>query len=305
MNYLYLIISGILFGGIVFGGKVLSNMGASLFEIMLYPNIIPAVLLFYFARKDLHKLFMLPLSFSLLLIAAMFFITVGQYAPLFFHIPVTLVVLLLYLQPVWTILIDKFYYHHQTSRREWLLVVSMIIGLVVLINPFADVSFAAGGVILALLGGLGISVWVFTTKFLTAQDVSPWGTFWICCVYSAIPVVMLYAGLNEYGYGNSPLAAFSATISPKLWAAFLFYSMVIVALPNLLVFYHNKTVPAPQIGMILLLEPLTGIILDVIFLNMQLTWNIVLGGLIILIANLIMIFQPQAAKINLEKQEIK
>lgn len=298
MNYLYLVISGILFGGVVFGGKVLSNMGASLFEIMLYPNIIPAVLIFYFARKDVSHLFSLPLRFTLLLMAAMFFITVGQYAPLFFNIPVTLVVLLLYLQPVWTVLIDKFYYHHQTDWREWLLVISMMIGLVILINPFSEVSFSAGGIILALLGGLGISVWVFATKFLSQQEISPWGTFWICCVYSVVPVVLLYAGLEAYGYGDKSLVAFSDTISGKLWLAFIFYSLIIVTLPNVLVYYHNKTIPAPQIGMILLLEPLTGIILDVVFLNMQLTWNIVVGGLIILIANLIMIFLPKSIKVN-------
>lgn len=293
MNYLYLVISGILFGGVVFGGKVLSNMGASLFEIMLYPNIIPAVLVFYFARKDLSKIFLLPLRFTILLMAAMFFITVGQYAPLFFNIPVTFVVLLLYLQPVWTVLIDKFYYRHSTNWREWLLVISMMIGLVILIDPFNGIKFSTGGILLALLGGLGISVWVFATKYMTQQEISPWGTFWACCVYSIIPVVLLYVGLIEYDYHGSSLVVFSDAFSAKLWWAFIFYSLVIVTLPNILVYYHNKTVPAPQIGMILLLEPLTGIILDVVFLNMQLTWNIVIGGLIILLANLIMIFLPK------------
>lgn len=41
--------------------------------------------------------------------------------------------------------------------------------------------------------------------------------------------------------------------------------------------------------MILLLEPVTGILLDVVFLGQQLTWNIVVGGLIILTANLLLL----------------
>ena len=37
MVYLYLALSGILDGGVIFGAKVLSNLGASLFELMIYP----------------------------------------------------------------------------------------------------------------------------------------------------------------------------------------------------------------------------------------------------------------------------
>lgn len=50
MVYLYLALSGILDGGVIFGAKVLSNLGASLFELMIYPNllsvlfILPAVI---------------------------------------------------------------------------------------------------------------------------------------------------------------------------------------------------------------------------------------------------------------------
>ena len=40
MSYLYLVMSGILFGGVVFGAKVLYLMGASLFEVLFYPNLI-------------------------------------------------------------------------------------------------------------------------------------------------------------------------------------------------------------------------------------------------------------------------
>lgn len=36
MSYLYLVMSGILFGGVVLGAKVLYLMGASLFEVLFY-----------------------------------------------------------------------------------------------------------------------------------------------------------------------------------------------------------------------------------------------------------------------------
>ena len=101
MVYLYLALSGILDGGVIFGAKVLSNLGASLFELMIYPNLLSVLFIAYFARCDLHKLWRIPLKMKFLFAAALFFITLGQYTPIFLKIPVTLVVLLIYLQPVW------------------------------------------------------------------------------------------------------------------------------------------------------------------------------------------------------------
>ena len=63
MSYLYLVMSGILFGGVVFGAKVLYLMGASLFEVLFYPNLISVLLVWGFARRD-FMCFPLPPSFS-------------------------------------------------------------------------------------------------------------------------------------------------------------------------------------------------------------------------------------------------
>lgn len=60
MSYLYLVMSGILFGGVVFGAKVLYLMGASLFEVLFYPNLISVLLVWGFARRDFVKIFKMP-----------------------------------------------------------------------------------------------------------------------------------------------------------------------------------------------------------------------------------------------------
>ena len=44
MNYVMLALAGILSGGIVFGAKILFMSGATLFEVMLFPNLIGAAL---------------------------------------------------------------------------------------------------------------------------------------------------------------------------------------------------------------------------------------------------------------------
>lgn len=302
MSYIYLALSGILFGGVVFGAKILSNMGASLFEIMLYSNLIPAVLIFYFARKDLSKIFTMPLSVTLLFMSALFLINIGQYTPLFFDVPVTLVVLLLYLQPVWTILIRRFYFHHHVRTRAWFVVAAMVIGLVFLVKPWANFSFSIGGIALALLGGLGLSVWVYLTQYMSREKISPWGTYWSCCIYSLLPIVILYLSMFDSGL-DAKFLAFSDELSPKLWAVFLVYSLLIITLPNLLIFYNNQDVSPVVIGAILLLEPITGIILDVIFEGMILSWNIFVGGAIILLSNFALLYHhPVEAQTEVNRQ---
>ena len=72
MVYLYLALSGILDGGVIFGAKVLSNLGASLFELMIYPNLLSVLFIAYFARCDLHKLWRIPLKMKFLFAALCF-----------------------------------------------------------------------------------------------------------------------------------------------------------------------------------------------------------------------------------------
>ena len=251
MAYLGLVLSGILYGGVVFFAKILSELGADLWEIILYTSFLVVVLTAFMARHDIRLVFGQSLKFKLLLVASMLLVNIGQYAPLYMGVSVTLVVLLLYLQPVWTALIERFYFRRPVSLQSWGLLFCMLIGLLFLINPVGELSYSWSGIVWALLGGIGLSMRLMFPE--TAE---------------------LQLGLN---------------LSGRLWAAFLGYVVVILTLPNILLYRNNRKIPANVIGMILLLEPVTGILLDVVFLGQQLTWNIVVGGLIILTANLLLI----------------
>lgn len=117
MSYLYLVMSGILFGGVVFGAKVLYLMGASLFEVLFYPNLISVLLVWGFARRDFVKIFKMPWRITAVYVLSVTAIVFGQAAPLFLDVPVTLVVLLIYLQPVWTILIVRFWFKRRQNAK--------------------------------------------------------------------------------------------------------------------------------------------------------------------------------------------
>ena len=294
MNYLYLILAGILSGGIVFGGKVLSVLGASPFEVMFYPNLIGALLALPFSWRYLRRIFRFPVILNFLYVFAVFVITVGQYLPLFMNVSVTLVLLLLYLQPVWTILIERFYFRRPVPVRKWYLASAMVAGLILLINPWGEknVHFSWLGVSLSLLGGIGMSVWILVTQYFSKHNIKPAATYFCTCFYAAVPVFFLWLVAKDY-ITAAPEASAILGMEPnnRLWLALLLYSILIYTPANTLVFYGNRNVSPATVGMILLLEPVTGISLDIVFLDMALTWNIVAGGMIILLSNLMLILK--------------
>lgn len=292
MPYFYLVISGILFGGVVFGAKVLSNMGASLFEIVIYSSFLVVLTMFWPSRHDLHKIFSLPWKITLVLVVAMVLTNGGQYAPLFFQVPVTVVVLLLYLQPVWTALIERFYFRRPTDVLEWFALLAMIFGLVVLINPSGGAHLSGWGVFMALLGGIGLSLWILVTQNLSQRGISAWGNFWSCYFYTLIPFLVIYALLQNF-FPASPDLSLRWELPPKMWLAFLGYVLLILTLPDILLYKNNRNISATVIGMILLLEPVSAIIMDVLFLGQKLSLNIIIGGLIILGANIVLIFHSR------------
>ena len=270
MNYVMLALAGILSGGIVFGAKILFMSGATLFEVMLFPNLIGAALF----------------TLSVLLV------NVGDYVPLFMNVSVTLVLLLVYLQPIWTIMIERFYFKKHIAAADWVMVAVMFAGLIILINPFQGIHYSLVGMSLALFAGLGESVWILITKYFSKKGISPASTYWCTCFYAVVPLAVLYLLANRYmpRYEDG-FTLFSFDIGTNLWIPFLVYSLLIYTPANVLVFFNNKNVPAGIIGMILLLEPVTGITLDIVFLHNPLTWNIIVGGVIILAANIVLILK--------------
>ena len=194
------------------------------------------------------------------------------------------------MQPVWTILIERFYFHRKIPASSWWLVSLMVFGLLLLINPFRGLHFSLVGMALPLLAGFGESLWIFVTQYFSKQEIKPLTNYWCTCFYAAVPLGILYFVANDYYPRRfAGLDTLSFDLSPYLWISFFIYSLLIYTPANTLIFLGNKNVPAGIIGMILLLEPVVGISLDVIFLHNPLTWNLIAGGIIILAANILLI----------------
>lgn len=288
MVYLYLALSGILDGGVIFGAKVLSNLGASLFELMIYPNLLSVLFIAYFARCDLHKLWRIPLKMKFLFAAALFFITLGQYTPIFLKIPVTLDRIADLFAAGLDYLIERFYFCRRQTLLNWFLVGCMIVGLWFLINPSGGTELSPWGVLLAVLGGVGLSLWLIVAQYFSRQNVSPSGTFLAASVYTLIPVFALYWILRILPEFNG-VRIFSLEMPPQLWLYFVIYTLASYVAPNLLLFANNRNVSPVIVGMLSAFGTGNRVVLGLDVPRQPLTWNILLGGAIILISNAVLI----------------
>lgn len=184
MNYVMLALAGILSGGIVFGAKILFMSGATLFEVMLFPNLIGAALFTPFVVKEFKRFIGVPPVITLLFTLSVLLVNVGDYVPLFMNVSVTLVLLLVYLQPIWTIMIERFYFKKHIAAADWVMVAVMFAGLIILINPFQGIHYSLVGMSLALFAGLGAILLrskCFLRKKAILRRPRPYGIDGGCC----------------------------------------------------------------------------------------------------------------------------
>lgn len=289
-HYLYVCFTGIVSGLIVFSASIFSKMGFSLYEISIFPTL-PILLLllpFILLKKDCRmRVGMLPLLILMGFVLSV--ITLSQYCPVLLGVPVSVVVFLLYTQPLWTIIIAKLFLKEKLSKTKLLAAAIVLVGMIVLINPFNE-SFRVNlvGILIALLGGISLSGWVVVGSVLSKKgnnimNTEFWGgLFAVILMLLSLPLLSLFvkdATITDLSFGHNWLSL-----------AILFaYGVVVLLLTHLSYFEGAKKVPAIDAGIILLLEPVVGTLLSVAYLKQAITANILIGGILILIANYLVI----------------
>jgi drug/metabolite transporter, DME family len=287
-EYLFIIITGILSGFIIFGGQVFTNLGLSLFEIAVLPYSLTLIFLlpFLFKKKYRFDKKLLPILILYGIISA--FLVIAQFGGIVLGVPVAMVVLLLYTQPLWTILIGKLFLKEKLTLVNILAVILVLIGILVLVNPLSAGFYFKPGILVALSAGVFISLWVVVGSVLSKRGSHPIATKYAETLFMIIFLLLIYP-LVVYLIKDHSLISFSLNWPLKVWIYIILFNLFTQVLGHLLFFYGLKKVPATAAGVILLLEPVVAAILAALFLGQALTWNIIVGGIIILMANYIVI----------------
>ncbi|HUV13378.1 MAG TPA: EamA family transporter, partial [Acidobacteriota bacterium] len=135
-DLVWLALGAVFYGFITVGGRLLANLGFSLIEISLYP-LAGVTLILLIARPALLQQLLRRdrVGFFLVYGAIGALLQITQYGGIVLGVPVSLVAMLLYLQPIWTMLLGRLFLGEQFSAAKVLALVLALIGSVVLMTP--------------------------------------------------------------------------------------------------------------------------------------------------------------------------
>lgn len=285
-EYLMITISAILFGLIIFGGQIFLNLGYSVYEIPFYSLgfaaliLLPVVLI---KRELLTKRNMVGFFVVYGAIGAL--INVTQYIGLVFGVPVAIVALLLYTQPVWTIIFGMFMLRERVTKNKVLAVVIAMIGIIAITSPWQAESMPSiKGIFFALIAGIFLSLWIIFGRKSGISKQHYITTTFSFNLFSSMWLVIAHPVVNRLF--NNPMFRLSFELSPKLLLLFIF-SLFTQILACSLFYKGVEKVEASKAGVIMLLEPVSATILATVFLAQPITTGIILGGALILFSNYI------------------
>lgn len=287
-EYLYVVLTGILSGFIVFAGQGFVNMGLSLYEIAIIPYSLSLIFLVPFLFKKEYR-FEKRLVWLLILYGVISALSVlTEFGGVVLGIPVAIVVLLLYTQPLWTILIGRVFLKEKLTKETIIACIIVLAGIFILINPAKTGFYFKPGILVALLGGIMISLWIIVGSILSKRGSHPIATKYAETLFMIITLVLIYP-LMSFFIKDPSIISFSLNWPLKIWLYFVIFNLFTQVAGHLFFFYGLKKVKSSTAGIILLLEPVVAAILALIFFKQTLTWNMVIGGVLILIANYIVI----------------
>jgi DME family drug/metabolite transporter len=296
-HYWLVIICGISSGVIVFGGKVFADMGLSLYQISVIPIMFGILMLSpYILAKGKYRVnreMLLMLAFFGLIIAMTI---LPQYGAVIMGTPVAVTVLLLYTQPVWTMIFSRFILKETITKAKIIAVLIVLAGVVFIINPLHIESLGSlNGILVALTGGFFLSGWTVVGSVLGKRDYDPFTTNFFSSIFALIFLLASLPVMSHF-VSDPAITSLSVNLPLKVFLYLALFQIIGGLIPQITYYAGAKKVSTTDAGVILLLEPVSGSILAAVFLGQGLTANILVGGTLILLANYIVIREKDEGK---------
>jgi drug/metabolite transporter (DMT)-like permease len=286
-EYLMITIAAILWGLIVFGGQVFVNLGYSVYEISVYSLgfiALTLLIVILIKRELLIKREMLGFFVIYGVIGAL--VNVTQYMGLVFGVPVAIVALLLYTQPVWTIVFGKAMLKEKVTKKKILAVMVAMTGIIVLMSPWQIESMPnLKGLLSAILAGIFLSLWMIWGRKSGINKQHCITTTFGYAFFSFLWLLIAYPFINRFFH--NPMFRLSFELSPQMLFWFFIFAFItqVVSIP---LFYKGlEKVEASKAGVIASLEPVSATVLAAIFFAQPITIPIIIGGALILFSNYI------------------
>jgi drug/metabolite transporter (DMT)-like permease len=280
--------AAVLYGSVTVGGKLLYGMGFSLYEISLYPLVLTCAILAPWERS-LGRVAVPRGALSLFVVYGLIgaLLQLSQFGGIVLGVPVSTVALLLYTEPVWAILLGRVLLLEPVTNRKLFALAATLCGMVVLVQGERVAGVSLLGLACAALGGVFLALWVVWGRKSGLRSGDYLGTTVAWSEASALWLLLLLGALLLTHDGGA-WHRLSWDHPWRGWLALGGFTVVAGILPDLLFFRGLRVVTASTAGIILLFEPVSAGLLAVLMFHEPLRLHVVVGGVIILLANFLL-----------------
>jgi len=285
-GYFLIIFSGFLYGTIPIFATLLKDRHVSTLEQIVIRLVISLVffLLYYKFYKNLsfkikpadYKHFV---WFGLVGIAMLFTL----YMSAAVLTSVTIADLLLYTQPVYTLLISRFILKKHIKLSGLVAICLSLLGIAVIFRVWAIEfeSFSIGH-LFGLGAGLCYGIYIiFTSKFAPRYG-SPVTTFW-SFLFGVLWLIPIWLLLKSY-LPIKEVTTLNLNLDYLTWLILIGFALVSTIMAYLIFNHGIRTVEPHRAGVLILAEPLLAIALGALLLGQKIVLTDLLGGLLILTA---------------------
>jgi drug/metabolite transporter (DMT)-like permease len=280
--------AGLLYGMIAVGGSLFSKQGLSALDISFFflsfslIPLVPFVASRHFLERMLRSWKYL-LAYSL----ANSGLVLLQFESLSLGLSPAVSALLLYTQPVWTVLLGRLIFSEKVDRAKIMVVILALLGALLITDPTSGAGVTSMrdlyGYAAALLGAVFLSFWIILGKIgrLDAFQKPAELVFAVrgstLLVVSAVSLATLASGLHLF-FSNTTLISKDSVL-------LIGFAIAAGTVPDFLFYSGIVRVEALRAGVILMLEPISAAVLSALLFISVPSLIQVVGGALILLSN--------------------
>ena len=282
---LLICLAAVCHGLITVGARYFDQVGFSWFEISFLIVFVPLPLLpFVVFRSDL-RLNRDQLGFFLVFGIIGAGLQLAQYAGIVLAIPVAVVVLLLYTQPIWTVILGRLILAEPVTKRKILALSLAALGTVLLLEPWNSAAdYNRWGILAGMAAGILLSLWVIWGRLSALRE-----QHFISAAFGYTASSALFLGLAHPLIRGSGLPYEFYRLDISLYwehaTAVALFTLIAGVLPVCLTFAGLRKLEASRAGLLMLLEPISAALGAWLAFSETLTSGIYWGGGLILLAN--------------------
>ena len=271
------------------GGQYFHNVGFSLYEISCLIFFLAISLIPFLIFKKEYRVPREQITFFIIFGFIGAGLQISQFAGIVLGVPVAIVALLLYSQPIWTTVFGRLFLKEAITSRKILALLFALTGILVLVNPFGiQNKFSAAGLLAALGAGVFFSLWVIWGRKSGLKNQHFLTTAFGYSFFTSLWLLLLYP-LAAFLWDEPEFVRLDPGVYLEFWWAVAGFTIFAGLMPNFLAFAGLRRVDASTTGVLLLFEPISAAILAFVFFSQPLTSNIWLGGGFILFSNYVLL----------------